>query len=222
MPDRLAVPEDSETLFLARDDEVNVNRPLYTGDVLTGVVVPVLDPEPQTVIVASHPCAMRAGAALQPLLHVAPVLGHSESGRQMWTGNYKLMALDGLAVHTNPVVRLDLVTLVRSDELDVDRRIACLSRPGVNLLRQRLVHHLTRVVIDVSQFDLEAAPAHEEVDLMEEWVDLATERGQSRVDAESEFHDWIRGDARQDHLKDPASVSSVRRAMRAELANRGG
>lgn len=217
MADRLAVPEDPDALFLSSGDDVNPNRPLHTGDVIEGVVLPVLDDEPTIVVIVSHPCAMRAGPKLQPLLHVAPVVSHSESGPQMWTGNFKLMALDGLAVLTNPVVRLDRSTLVQSVNLGADRRIACLDRPGVNILRQRLVHHLTRVVIDVSIFDQEAAPAHEEVDLMEDWLDAATAHGLSLEEGAAAFHEWIRTDGRQGRLEDPASVSSVRRVMRSEL-----
>lgn len=217
MTDRLAVPDDSASLFLSRGDEVNPNRPLYTGDVIEDVVLPVLDDQPQIVIIVSHPCGMRAGPKLQTYLHVAPIVGHSESGPQMWTGNFKLMAIDGLPVLANPVVRLDRSTLVRSDDLRAERRIACLGRPGVNLLRQRLVHHLTRLVVDISLFDQEAAPAHEEVDLMEEWLDEASVHGVPIDDAAVVFHDWLATEGRQARLKDPAAVSSVRRAMRAEI-----
>lgn len=217
MPDRLAVPDDPESLFLSRGDDVNPNRPLYTGDVIEDVVLPVLDDQPQIVIIVSHPCGMRAGPKLQTHLHVAPIVGHSESGPQMWTGNFKLMALDALPVLSNPVVRLDRSTLVRSDELEVERRIACLDRPGVNLLRQRLVHHLTRLVVDVALFDHEAAPAHEEVDLMEEWLNETTTHGVPMDDATAAFHDWLHADGREARLRDPAAVSSVRRALRTEL-----
>lgn len=217
MPDRLAVPDDPASLFLSSGNEVSPCRPLYTGDVIEGIVLPVLDEEPQIVIVVSHPCAMRAGARLQTHLHVAPIVGHSQSGPQMWTGNFRLMALDALPVLSHPVVRLDRSTLVASEDLKLERRIACLSRRGVNLLRQRLVHHLTRLVVDVYLFDQESASAHEEMDLMEEWLEEATDRGVSLNDGAAAFHEWLRTDGRQDALKDPATVGSVRRAMRAEL-----
>ena len=90
----------------------------------------------------------------------------------------------------------------------------------MNLLRQRLVHHLTRLVVDVALFDQEAAPAHEELDLMEEWIDEAALHGVSVDDASAAFHDWLRTDGRQARLEDPASVSSVRRALRTELRAR--
>jgi len=61
------------------------------------------------------------------------------------------------------------MTLVQTRIIeDPTRRIACLDRPGVNLLRQRLIHHLTRLVVNVSVIDSEASAAHEEVDLLEE------------------------------------------------------
>jgi hypothetical protein len=178
--DALEAPDDPEALFLPRGDEVNSNRPLYTGDIVTGVPLDVLQAEPLTVVVLSHPCAMRAGARLLDHLHVSPVVAHSESGPQMWRGNFKYMALDGLpdaAGLTNPVIRLDRMTLAATDTLDLSRRIACLDRPGVNILRQRLVHHLTRLMVAVAVFDREASAAHEEVELTEEWLDAAVDAG---------------------------------------------
>lgn len=219
----MEVPDDPEALFLARGNEVNSNRPLYTGDIVTGVHLDVLQAEPLTVVVVSHPCAMRAGARVLDHLHVAPVVAHSESGPQMWRGNFKYMALDGLAEAaglTNPVIRLDRMTLAATDTLDISRRIACLDRPGVNILRQRLVHHLTRLVVNISVFDSEASAAHEEVELTEEWLDTAVDSGADPAEAAEELHTWLRGDDRQRLLGYPATASTVRRAARAELRNR--
>jgi hypothetical protein len=221
--DALEVPDEAEALFLARGDEVNSNRPLYTGDIVTGTSLNVLQPEPLTVAVVSHPCAIRAGAKLLGHLHVAPVVAHSESGPQMWRGNFKYMALDGLAEATglaNPVIRLDRMTLVATDTLDISRRIACLDRPGVNILRQRLVHHLTRLVVNVSVFDSEASAAHGEVELTEEWLDAAVDSGVDPAEAAQDLHTWLRGNDRQRLLGDPATAPTVRRAARAELRNR--
>lgn len=225
MADKLEIPESPEELVLAIADDVNPNRPLYSGDVFTGVRLPVLGPEPLTVVVVSHPCAVRAGARLRDHLHVAPLVGHSEFGRQMWTGNYRLMALDTLAAVvglTNPVVRLDLMTLVATSSLDLDRRVACLDRRGVNILRQRLVYQLTRVVVAVWQFDAEASGAHEEVDLLESWLDEAVSAGVSVEIATADFHSWLQVDGRQGALGDPSTASTVRRTARSEIQRRFG
>lgn len=227
MADALEVPDDAEALFLARGDEVNSNRPLYTGDVVTGVHLDVLRADPLTVAVVSHPCAMRAGARLLDHLHVAPVVAHSESGLQMWRGNFKYMALDGLAEAaglTNPVIRLDRMTLAATDTLDISRRIACLDRPGVNILRQRLVNQLTRVVVPTRFFDEEAGGAHEELDLMENWLTAAGAVGVPLEAAARDFHEWVRAidgtTTRQRALTNPQAVPSIRRAARSEIQQR--
>lgn len=220
MADELAIVTDPEGLFLCSGDDVNPNRPVYTGDVFSDVTVDVLGHEAQTVAVLSHPCAMRRGPELEALVHVAPVVEHSGSGTKLWTGNFRIMSIQGLPGFTNPAIRLDQMTLAPSASLDRDRRVACLSRPGINILRQRLVNHLTRVVIDLSVLDLEAAPAHEEVDLLEEWVDVRTDCGVTIADAEREFDVWLGEEERRAQLGDPAALSGLRRAARAAARTR--
>lgn len=223
MADTLEVPYDAGSLVLASGNDVNPNRPLYTGDVIAGVVLPVLQTDPLAVVIVSHPCSMRAGPTLLEHLHVAPVVAHSESGPQMWRGNFKLMALDAVAESvglTNPVVRLDRMTLVQTSEAQSAPRVACLDRAGVNILRQRLIHDLTRHVVNVTVLDVEASGAHEEVDLMEEWIDAAVTAGVEVAQAEADFHSWLQGDARQSLLGSPSTASTVRRAARGEMGQR--
>ena len=86
MADTLAAPAEPGALILACGDEVNPVRPLYTGDIVTGTPIPLLQEDPLAVVVMSHPCAMRAGSALLEYLHVAPIVAPSESGPQMWRG----------------------------------------------------------------------------------------------------------------------------------------
>lgn len=217
MADELAVVEDPESLILATGDDVNRSRPLYTGDVFAGVVIGVFGTEPLNVIVMSHPCAIRKGPELLPLMHVAPLRGHSSSGKQMWTGNFRLMALDGVAAVTgltNPVVCLDETALVSTEQLALDKRTACLERRGVNVLRQRFIHQMTRLQVSEHVLDHEAAPQHEEIDMLEEWVGFADSHGVNQETAEREFHNWIRTGSRQDDLKSPAMLATLRRAAK--------
>lgn len=221
----LEVPDDTDALALARGGEVNPLRPLFTGDVITDVEVPIFGDSPGCVAVLSHPCAMRRGADLAPVLHVAPVSEY-QAGRAVWEGHFRVMPLGEVAGFPNAAIRLDQMTLVRSETLDPDRRVFCASRPGVNLLRQRLVHHLTRVIIDTPTFDEEAAPAHEEIDLMEEWLETAAAALVGVADASAHFHEWIRevenGSPRQERLKDPQAVAGIRRAARSAARERYG
>lgn len=221
----LEVPPTAESVFLALDDEVNVHRPVLTGDVFAPVVVPVLGDEEQTVVVVGHPCSMRKnGTELADLLVVAPVLPWHESGEVVWRRHFKVFPLDTLPGITRPVARLDRATLVPSSDLQEAGRTACLSRSGINLLRQRLVHQLTRVVIGTWVFDEEAAGTYEEIDLLEEWSEAAAGAGLDGAAAATAFDGWIResdGDrTRQEQLADPQTVASVRRAAIAEMSHR--
>lgn len=221
----LEVPDDIEALTLTRDDEVNPLRPLFTGDVVTSVDVPILGDSPCAVAILSHPCAMRRGADLAPTLHIAPVAEH-QSGRVVWERHFRVMPLGRIAGFANAAIQLDQMTLVRSESLCIDQRVFCASRPAINLLRQRLVHHLTRVIVDTPTFDEEAAPAHEEVDLMEEWLETAAAARVEVADASTHFHEWIRevesGSPRQERLKDPQAVAGIRRAARSASRERYG
>lgn len=214
----LEVPDDTDALALARGDEVNPLRPLFTGDVITDVEVPMLGDSPGAIAILSHPCAMRRGADLATVLHVAPVTAY-QADHSVWKSHFRVMPLGPTAGFPNAAIRLDQMTLVRSDSLEADRRAFCASRPAINLLRQRLVHHLTRVIVDTHTFDAESAPAHEEIDLMEDWLEQAATASVGVTDASAHFHEWIRGAdgaiARQDRLKEPQAVAGIRRAARA-------
>lgn len=143
---------------------------------------------------------------------------------QVWKKHFKVLPLGSVTQLEHAAIRLDKMTLAAGSAIDSGRRVFCMSRPGINLLRQRLVHHLTRVVIPTHTFDAEAAGAHEEVDLMEEWIERASANDIDLERASADFHRWITeeesGMARQSMLLDPQSVSSVRRSMRTELSQR--
>jgi hypothetical protein len=220
----LEIPGSVNDLCLARHGEVNPNRPPFTGDVFTGAHVPILGEEPRTVAILSHPCSMRTGARLAALLHVAPVEPHQAPNDAVWRRHFKWMPIGPIGELEHAAIRLDRMTLAAGDQLDVGQRVFCASRPGINLIRQRLVHQLTRVVVPTFEFDAEAAGAHEEADLLEEWTDETVLRGGEVEQACADFHAWITatdGDrTRQDLLVEPQAVPGVRKAMRAELKAR--
>ncbi|HXH56798.1 hypothetical protein [Iamia sp.] len=220
----LEIPSDIEALCLARGDEVNPHRPLFTGDVIDGVTVEVLDEVAQPVVIVSHPCSMRAGAELAPLLHVAPVVTYHAPSTAVWQKHFKVMPIGAVANMQHAVVKLDRMTLVSAGAIDPGRRLYYSTRHGINLLRQRMVHHLTRVAIPTQTFDEEAGGAHEEADLMEDWIDSAIDLGADAAEVGTAFHDWIMtvegGRTRQAKLLDSQAVPGVRRAMRAEIRGR--
>lgn len=220
----LEAPDDIDDLCLARDGDVNPLRPLFTGDVITGVIVPVLGDDPRPVALVSHPCAMRKGSTLAPTLHVAPVVAYQAPSSTIWEKHIRVMPLGPVAGLSQGVIQLDQMTLVVSSALVQANRVFSATRPAVNLLRQRLVHCLTRVVIETRRFDEEAAGVHEELELMEEWLDAANAAGVDSGEASEHFHEWIRASDgavdRQARLSDPQAVAGIRRAIRAEMRQR--
>ena len=91
---------DWDALYRARGDEVSQTRPVFTGDVFTGLRLSGSTGriKARSVVVLQHPCSMRAngvGFAWQVL--VAEVTNRKdldEAGRV--GGNYSLMPLPGL------------------------------------------------------------------------------------------------------------------------------
>lgn len=224
MAGRLEKPDSDTDLYLARGSEVASARPLMTGDVFQGVIIPGVSEEPVLGMIVTHPCSMRTdGVHLVPSLHVALV---EPSETVAWSSCPRdRMPLPTIRLGEFHVVHFDLMSMVASMELESAHRLACLAVRGVNLLQQRLIWYFTRFEVPTGQLNQLFAPVFEEVDMQEEWVEAATSLGISNADAVKEFHEWIRasdasGIRRQDRLKDAQSRSTVRRALDAEIRSR--
>jgi hypothetical protein len=196
-----------------------------TGDVIVGLAIPGVADD-ATGLLVTHPCSMRSdGVTMVPKLHVALV----ESCEPIaWASCPRdRMPIPELATDRFDVVRLDLVGMVETDQLDLNARAACLSERGVNLLQQRLVWYFTRFVAPTESLNQIFVPVFEEVDLHEEWVTAAVAGGIEPDAAARDFHDWIRGEdssgvRRQERLKEAQSRAPVRREMKASLDARYG
>ena len=210
-------------LYLARVDDVNPLRPLFTGDVVADVAIPGVQDGGMAVVVA-HPCSMRGkDAQLEPRALVASVVERDKIGRAAWAkGNFGLMPLpDLLEVGKLWVARLDDIGKALTADIVVGARVACLSPFGVNLLQQRFIFRLTRH--EVPTYLLQEVSAHvfEEADLLEEWSDTVCAARMSQAQAAASFEAFIRDDrgggrTLQGDLRDPQRRSSVRTACRAE------
>lgn len=209
-------------LYLARGEDVNGNRPLFTGDVVADVPIPGIQDGGMAIVIA-HPCSMRGPQAqLTATVLAAAVRQHRAVGSGAWSrGYFGMMPLpevtgsDMHVGHLDELGRASPVSLLQTD------RVACLSVFGVNLLQQRLIWHLTR--LEVPTFQLQAAFAHtyEEADLLEEWIDTLVDAGVQTADATVRFEDFIRasqaaGRTLQHDLRDPQRRSAIRGACRAE------
>lgn len=225
---RLEAPASSDELYLARGADVPLLRPIGTGDIFTDVHVPGFHgaaPQAEansSVMVMTHPCSMRSdGVELVPRLLVAPVRSAThEIPLSAWKGSYRVMPLPSLFGDEQFVVHLDELERVDSSLLTTERRVAVLDPRGVNLLLQRLVHHLSRVVVPTADFDAACSGAMAELEIVEDWLTEARDAGESSEVAALRCHDWLReqgpdGIRRQDHLHDPQRRSAIRRDARA-------
>lgn len=211
---------EPELLYWAAGSEVNEHRPLFTGDVLTDIEIPGLGRS--SAMIVGHPCSFRGqGGRLAQQIPVALVESHPPVPSRKWAkGFFNRMPLAGLPLEAQfYVARLDCVGLARTEDLTTERRIACLSHTGINQLQQRLVFHLTRVVVPMPTFQMAFANTYEEAELLEEWV---TELVDLDLDQPASFERWIReGDpSRQDLLEDPQNRAGIRRQIRQEIARR--
>lgn len=220
---------DWGALYRARGDEVAATRPIFTGDVFTGVELPGSTGKikARSVLVLQHPCSMRTnGVDLAWKVLVAEVANRKELDEQSWVGgHFNLMPLPGL--------RPDIASRSQHQAANFDNlytvapalltsRIASLSPFGVNVLLQRWVHYSSRVVVPTHTFHEQTVAFYEEADLIEEWCDEAS--SEDLQAATQACLNWLRtdrdGSTYQELLKDPQSHSMIRRAMRKALKER--
>jgi hypothetical protein len=220
---------DWDALYRTRGDEVSATRPLFTGDVFTGVQLPgsTGKTKARSVVVLQHPCSMRTnGVDLVWQVLVAEVTNRKELDGPGWEGgNYNLMPLpdirpEATSQSQHQAANFDNLYTVAPDLLT--SRIASLSPFGVNLLLQRWVHYSSRVVVPTHTFHEQTVASYEEADLIEEWCD-ETSGDDLRVETQACL-DWLRADrdgsTYQELLKNPQAHSMIRRAMRRELRER--
>lgn len=211
----LATYTDPGELYLARGEEVNINRPLFTGDVLLGLPVPGVQDDGLAIVVA-HPCSMRgpAGMLLDRTL-VAAVRSHDKVSHKAWPdGFFDRLPLPDLGAQGYCVAWLDQVGRAATEDVLGAVRLACLSEFGINMLQQRLTFQLTRAAIPTFQFHEAFAHTVIEADLLEDWTDTLTESGRSVAEAITLFEEFIRRDtpSLQAQLLDPERRAAVRSA----------
>ncbi len=208
-------------LYRARDDEVSVIRPVFSGDVWADVSVPD-SAHPITAMILQHPCSIHQDVYLRDKLLVAEVVPQSipilpSKWRNGYARHFPLHLLWG---DDHAVARYDLFHTVKKDVLQAGRRIACLTQFGVSLMMQRWVYYNTRVIVPTADFTAMTVPQYEETDMIEEWRELREEDGVSTEDSTREIADFLNEKpdgktSRRDQLKDPSQRSHVRSALRA-------
>ena len=221
----LATYESSDDLYLARGDDVNPNRPVFTGDVFRSVEIPGVQDEGLGLVVA-HPCSFRIGdGQLADRILTASVESIDKQGARSWTRMFsdRMPLTDLEGEHSYWAGHLDKVGRSLASDLLATERLACLSAFGVNMLQQRLTYYLTRAEIPTAIFNEAFGHTFDEAELLEEWTDTLTDAGLTKEGAAAEFEAFVRdgNPSLQARLRDPQHRSAVRRACRlraSELA----
>lgn len=218
---QLETPSSVNALYYAQGDDVDVNRPVFTGDVFAPHWSHGGDEAVETdaFIVLQHPCALRVGGVdlVDPILCAR--ISQVQGLRSDWAkAPVRQMPLPNLFADKRPfAASFTELLLAKRADLDINERAAVLSQLGVNLLLQRWVHHNSRVVVPTMTYNAQTTGEFEEADLAAEWC---AERG---ANAEAEFHEWIRDVnpetalTRQQQLRDPQTRAAIRRAMSVHL-----
>jgi len=211
---------DASSLYRTRGEEVQLERPLFTGDVFRNVAIPETQ-EGGMALILAHPCSFRKpGGRLADKILVCSVQAIGREGNAAWKrGLLDRMPLPDLDGPGSWAAFFDDLGRAGVDDLLATERLACLSDFGINMLQQRLICHLTRAEIPTSTFNEAFSHTYDEAELLEDWTVAFVEAGESASDAVDEFETFIRsGEPRlQDLLRDPQQRFTVRRACRQQL-----
>jgi hypothetical protein len=163
------------------------------------------------------------GVNLAESLLVARLSNFPLLRRQSWDTNGRLMPLpdlmpDVVSGKRHQAAFFDNTYHVHPSQLDLTKRVACLSEAGVYLLLQRWVFHSSRVVVPT--FDFESMNSHvfTEADIVEEWCEEAlvydVPIDQAAQDAAAWLSDEVGGVTRREALQTTARQSEIRRAAK--------
>lgn len=190
MPE-LETPDDPESIYLARLEDVGEHRPTFTGDIYRLG-------DGRMVMILQHPCALRHGVDLHPRLLVAPV--RPDSLRSNWArapfGTMPLPKLIDGQDHSADFINLELID---SPTLPT--------------------YHSTRLAVPTHTYSDSTVGPFDEADLIEEWVTDRVDDGADPQAAEHECASWlderISGRTRRALLSDRQHASSIRREARS-------
>lgn len=216
-----------EGLYLARGNEVALERPLLTGDVFerARITSPIDGSVTKaTVMILQHPCSLRQdGVTLNPVLLAAVVNKHKPISD--WDTHAKLMPLPDLyptigSQKQHQAGMFDKLVMVSSTQLESEAsRVACLSQEGIALLFQRWIFASTRAIVEFERVNEVIAGPFTEAEIIEEWCSYAATYGVPTTAAAIDCLGWLRedgGSGMRQHLLDrPELRSAIRRESTA-------
>ena len=196
-------------------------RPIFTGDIFANVMI-VGEIEPVTLAVMQHPCALfDSNNDLRETLLGAKLVDFPEVSVSGWAGNYDYMPLvvrDAKPPKHQAIAFNELV-LVRSSELHLKKRVACMEIEGIARLLQRWMNVNTRVVVPGWRFEQVVNAQFAEAEGIESWCTERAPAGIAQADSAKEATAWLdeklaeTGKPRRMILQDPSSRKSMIRLM---------
>lgn len=196
----LDAPDDPQDLWLV---DVSEHRMLMQGDVI------VTDNGPVCLVV--HPCSMRRGSVLHNTQAVAPVRQSDAD----WRGYYDWMPLPEVRLPGPLPVAACIreISSLPTESLQHGNRVAAMDDIGIHLLQQRMVYHLTRMLINLDDLAELSAPFLAEADIHEEWV------ARLGVGAEPDFHLLLDAENRKlrEWLQEGRTRPQATKAIRQEI-----
>jgi hypothetical protein len=217
----LIAPEGDDELFDCEDEALAL-KPVMTGDVFVGVIVPG-EPDPVDLMIAGHPCTIRRGAVLAERVPCARIVRHQSVPYERWpsydknhfplssaarTGEARCVALwDWLAAPAGELLR--------------SRRRATLQDQGIYIFLQRLIHSLSRFAPPLSVLREASGHVLAEAELEYSWMLELFEEELDSEDMRSligEFDSFMAADDRRALLR--ADRKRVASQVSAEIARR--
>jgi hypothetical protein len=185
--------DSAEELYLQRGDAVELDRPIFQGDVFLGVPLfraPAAPPPPgrgevttrlHAVMVVPHPCQCYHGDQLRDFLTVAPL--ESVKDLSLFGPDHKRAidkfplidlpiqkAADGAWEHRSMVAVFGRLQSIPHRWLTSGTRVACLSHPGLGLLGRRVLNFQMRYSLTLSNAMAFTQTEWEEAYVMQAWI----------------------------------------------------
>lgn len=245
LAERLGAPAHPRDIYM---EESSLYRPIATGDIFQGVDVPGASSDEaghDLTMVIAHPSAMRKRAALEPRARAAPVTPINGLRLRHWSPGYfdvyPLPLLSTVAQENGFDIAnrgwgalIEVAAPVETVQLQVTRRIVCLSPKGIHLLLQRIVHSDTRYPVKEDFLARVFEVKLDELEMLQTWNEelvapLALEGEPLLValrEAAKEFDDWLTGtrgsdgQSLRDLLDGGQASGEVHRRVHGEIRTR--
>jgi hypothetical protein len=194
-------------------------RPIFTGDVFVNVPT-ISDGGTSIVAVVQHPCSLfNRNNELRDVLLTARLVDYQELTPSQWVGHYDVMPVV-IQQREHKAIVFPELELVRSTDLELKKRVACMEIQAIALLLQRWTNFNTRVVVPRWRFEQVIEAQFLEADGMESWCSERRRAGVTLQDAMKEATGFLdeksddTGKPRRELLKQPEYRKYIVRRMK--------